>query len=293
MEFSPCTNSDYLLCNSHRRTTTQHRFAIDPEQPACFDFSNSLVGENFDMATLRLLNKNPEKPMHDSGARPWAGISRLAAGCGVAVALVGCASAPESAPSPKAPEAAPAVVSMDEWMARARTAAGEGQREKARAAYRAAAQSHPTEKLPWLKLAEDYFQAQDYGNAVLAAQEALQRDREDSVAHSILAVSGLRLTAGSLVALRQDGSYPVGSRDEAITVARALRDTLGATSLLTPAPQNNAAARARKPSAPAPATTAQRPAPAATGSAIVPTAATPAPAARGGAQGGSPFDKLK
>ena len=174
-------------------------------------------------------------------------------------------------------------------MARARTAAGEGQREKARAAYRAAAQSHPTEKLPWLKLAEDYFQAQDYGNAVLAAQEALQRDREDSVAHSVLAVSGLRLTAGSLVALRQEGSYPVGSRDEAITVARALRDTLGATSLLTPAPQNNVAARSKKASAPG----AQRPAPAAAGSAFVPTAATPAPAARGTAQGGSPFDKLK
>jgi tetratricopeptide (TPR) repeat protein len=293
MEFSPCTNRDYLPCNNHRRTTTQHRFAIDPKQPACFDFSNSLAGENFDMATLRLLDETPEKPMHDFGAKPWAQISRLAAGCCVAVALVGCASAPAPAPSPKVPEAAPAVVSMDEWMARARTAASEGQREKARAAYRAAAQNYPTEKLPWLKLAEDYFQTQDYGNAVLAAQEALQRDREDSVAHSILAVSGLRLTAGSLVALRQDGSYPVGSRDEAITVARALRDTLGATSLLTQAPQNNVAVRTRKPSAQARTNTAQRPVPAAAGSAIVPTAATPAPAARGSAQGGSPFDKLK
>lgn len=293
MEFPPCTNRDYLPCNSHRRTTTQHRFAIDPKQSACFDFSNSLVGENFDMATLRLLDETPEKPTHDLGAKPWSGISRLAVGCCVAIAVAGCASAPDPVPSPKAPEAAPAIVSMDEWMARARTAASEGQREKARAAYRAAAQSYPTEKLPWLKLAEDYFQAQDYGNAVLAAQEALQRDREDSVAHSILAVSGLRLTAGSLVALRQDGSYPVGSRDEAITVARSLRDTLGATALLTPAPQNNAAARVKKPSAPAPATTAQRPVPAAAGSAIVPTAATPAPAARSGAQGGSPFDKLK
>ncbi len=227
--------------------------------------------------------------MHDFGAKPWAGISGLAAGCCVAIALAGCASAP--APSPKAPEAAPAVVSMEEWMARARTAAGEGQREKARAAYRAAAQNYPAEKLPWLKLAEDYFQARDYGNAVLAAQEALQRDREDSVAHSILAVSGLRLTAGSLAALRQDGSYPVGSRDEAIVVARALRDTLGATALLAPAPQNNVAARGKRPSVPA--TTVQRPVPAAAGSAIVPTAAAPAPAARGSAQGGSPFDKLK
>lgn len=231
--------------------------------------------------------------MQDFGAKLWSGISRLGAGCCVAIALAGCASAPTPAPPPEAPEAAPAVVSLDEWMARAHTAASEGQREKARAAYRAAAQSYPAEKQPWLKLAEDYFQAQDYGNAVLAAQEALQRDREDNAAHSILAVSGLRLTAGSLVALRQDGSYPVGSRDEAITVARALRDTLGATSLLTQSPQNSTAARAKKPTAPPPVTTAQRPAPAAKGAAIVPTAATPAPPARGSAQGGSPFDKLK
>ena len=185
------------------------------------------------------------------------------------------------------------MVSMDEWMARARTAVGEGQREKARAAYRAAAQSYPAEKLPWLKLSEDYFHAQDYGNAVLAAQEALQRDGEDSLAHSILAVSGLRLTAGSLVALRQDGGFPVGSRDEAITVARALRDTLGATALLTPAPANNAALRAKKLAVPASATTTQRPSPSGASPSIVPTAATSTPAARTPTPSGSPFDKLK
>jgi tetratricopeptide (TPR) repeat protein len=218
-----------------------------------------------------------------------------AAGC-LVLTLAGCASAPP--PAPKAPEAAPVVVSMDEWMARARAALVEGQREKARAAYRAAAQSYPAEKLPWLKLAEDYFSAQDYGNAVLAAQEALQRDGEDGVAHSILAVSGLRLTAGSLVALRQDGSYPVGSRDEAITVARALRDTLGATSLLAPTATNATVPRAvKKTPAPASTTAAQRQvattATATANSTVVPTSTTAAPAARAAAPGGSPFDKLK
>lgn len=253
------------------------------------------------MATLWLFHKSPGKPIHGRVGLAWHGISGLAgAGC-LALTLAGCASTP-SAPAPKAPEAAPTAVALEEWMARARTALAEGQREKARAAYRAAAQAYPAEKLPWLKLAEDYFSAQDYGNAVLAAQEALQRDGEDGVAHSILAVSGLRLTAGSLAALRQDGGYAVGSRDEAVTVARALRDTLGATSLLAPAPTNAALPRTLKKAPAAAPTTAARPAataaaaPAATHASVVPTSATPAPAApalRPAAPGGNPLDKLK
>lgn len=232
---------------------------------------------------------------------------RVLAGAGLALMLTACASNQNTVSKP--PEPVPQVVSMDEWMARAKLASVEGNPEKVRAAYRSAAQNYPGEKLPWLKLAEDYFYAQDYGNAVIAAQEVLQRDMQDHFAHSVLAVSGLRLTAGSLVALRQEGSLPVGSRDEAISVARALRDTLGAASLLPPA-QPAPPARVRKP-APAPATattptttaatlagtTPRAAAPAANGApAIVPTAATPAAAqatARAPAAATNPFDKLK
>ncbi|WP_157269470.1 hypothetical protein [Azohydromonas aeria] len=202
---------------------------------------------------------------------------------------------------------------MEEWLGQARTALNEGNREKARAAYRAAAQSHPAEKLPWLRLSEDYFNAQDYGNAVIAAQEALQRDGQDHVAHSILAMSGLRLAAGSLVALRQDTAYPVGSRDEAITVARSLRDALGATALLAPAASGSPANRPRKPAPPPGAAvmpTVPGPATAAAGAgtahraaattpfaapAVVPVSGTALPAARTAAPApsGSPLDKLK
>lgn len=172
-------------------------------------------------------------------------------------------------------------------MGQARIALAEGSQDKARAAYRAAAQSFPAEKLPWLKLAENYFNAQDYGNAVLAAQEALQRDSQDNFAHSVLAVSGLRITAGSLIGLRQEGAYPVGSRDEAITVARALRDTLGATSLLT-SPQSTAS-RPKKSVMPRP------PMPAGTVN-VLPAVATPGSMARPSATAvpaSNPFDKLK
>jgi hypothetical protein len=67
---------------------------------------------------------------------------------------------------------------------------------------------------------------------VLAGQEVLERDPQDTTANSLLAVSGLRITAGSLKALRKDAEYPVGSREEALAVTRSLRETLGETALL-------------------------------------------------------------
>jgi hypothetical protein len=269
-------------------------------------------GGNLGMESFCLFALDQGKPTNRRPAPANTKCLGIMASACLALTLAACASAPHPAPTP--PEPAPQVVSMEEWMARARQAASEGHTEKTRDAYRSAAQNYPTEKMPWLKLSEDYFNAQDYGHAVLAAQEALQRDTQDALAHSILAVSGLRLTAGSLVALRQEASLPVGSRDEAISVARALRDTLGATSLLAPPAQANANARARKPApAPTAAVSTQRPAGVATApaapaaAAVVPTSATPtatpsvvAPAgAPVGARtpapkpAGNPFDKLK
>ncbi|HEX7640287.1 MAG TPA: hypothetical protein VF457_17980, partial [Burkholderiaceae bacterium] len=140
-------------------------------------------------------------------------------------ALAACASV--QSPSVAPPQPAPEVVSLDEWMSRGDTALAGGDHVKARDAWRSAARDYPTAKQPWLKLSEDYFNAADYGNAVLAAQEVLQRDPHDNVANSVLAVSGLRLTAGSLAALREDGTYPVGSRDEAVTITHELRAALG------------------------------------------------------------------
>lgn len=252
------------------------------------------------MAPFCLVQMKSGKPV-DRHTSPT-GMPRLKSvlgGC-LALMLAACASAPNSIQKP--PEPAQQLISMEEWMARAKQAANEGNTEKSRAAYRAAAQNYPTEKAPWLKLSEDYFNAQDYGNAVIAAQEALQRDMQDTLAHSILAVSGLRLTAGSLGALRQDGNLSVGSRDEAISVARALRDALGANSLLTPVPAP-ATARGKKPLPTAPLSSAQRsPVPAGPGAvstgSVMPTVASPSAVPAGGraataVPAAHPFDKLK
>jgi tetratricopeptide (TPR) repeat protein len=207
--------------------------------------------------------------------------------------LGGCAT-----PPPPAAEVAPAVVSLEEWLARGDAARKDGLHEAARSAYREGAKAYPTDKQPWLRLADDYFNTGDYGNAVLAAQEAAQRDPRDNTAHSVLAVSGLRITAGSLAALREQSGYPVGSREEALDVTRRLREALSDPSLLPPAlPEPPPAARKARPikssTALAPtgaaATTGSSPAAAAP----VPTPSATAAAKPAPAKGSNPLDKLK
>lgn len=228
-----------------------------------------------------------------------------------------------------APAPAPAQPSLQEWMQQAQSASREGQRERARQAWRSAAKAYPTQKTPWQRLAEDYFEAADYGNAILAAQEVLQRDDQDTLAHSVLAVSGLRLSTVSLVALRERTSYPVGSREEAVGLTRAMREALGenalvplrttesatatvrggtaATSAATPAARNPAptiAARAASGAAPAAtaattsrpsataATTSAARSPSATPTGVMPVVA-PAPASPQAKPAADPFKLLK
>jgi hypothetical protein len=131
-------------------------------------------------------------------------------------------------------------------MQQAQSAQTAGQRERARQAWRSAAKAYPTQKSPWQSLAQDYFDAADYGNAILAAQEVLQRDNQDALAHSVLAVGGLRLSMVSLDALRDRGSYAVGSREEAVGLTRAMREALGESTQPTP-PRAEAPARAAAP----------------------------------------------
>lgn len=202
----------------------------------------------------------------------------LVLGAAVCALFTACAT-PNTAP----PAPAPVAPTLESYLSQATQAQADGQREKARGFYRDAAKAYPTDKTPWLKLAEDYFAAGDYGNAVLAGQEVLERDPQDTTANSLLAVSGLRITAGSLKALRKDAEYPVGSREEALAVTRSLRETLGETALLPIVPPGS--------EAPKPKVVPRRRAVAAPQVApAAPAAPHPAPAA---AAGGNPLDKLK
>ena len=177
------------------------------------------------------------------------------------------------------PKEAPPAPTFEVLMADAAKARQENSVAKERETYRATAAAYPTRKEPWGKLAESYFEARDYGNAILCAQEVLQRDGADPVATSLLAVSGLRVSTAALSSLRQQQSLTSDTRAQAEDIVKSLREVLG-ESVLVPAP-----------APPAPRVRTPRP-PAST--VVAPAAASPqAPAAATSApKPGNPFDRL-
>jgi len=121
-----------------------------------------------------------------------------------------------------------------------------------------AAKSEPAKKEPWLRMAQVQFEERRYGSAINAAEEVLQRDNADVTAKSILAASGLRVSANALEQLRAVGELG-GARDEAKALARTMRDALG-ESILPSVSASEARARASRPAPRHPAATEVRPA---------------------------------
>jgi len=142
----------------------------------------------------------------------------------------------------------PTAATLDRAMAEADAAIAAGQADKAQGILRNAAASYPAEKTPWLQIAQMKFDRASYGEAILNAQEALQRDPADKLGNSIIAVSGLRLSTKALADLSQQNNLSGSLRSEAQDLARLLRTSLGEEVLV---PSTSTAAR--KPTAPAPA----------------------------------------
>ncbi|WP_322070013.1 hypothetical protein [Paraburkholderia bannensis] len=109
-----------------------------------------------------------------------------------------------------------------------------GNQDQALEAYQKLAAADPTREEPWSRIAQVQFQQQHYGQAIVAAQEALQRDQTDRGAKSVLAVAGLRVATESLGELRQDASLQGDAKSDAQALAKQLRDTLGEDSLFPP-----------------------------------------------------------
>jgi predicted Zn-dependent protease len=144
------------------------------------------------------------------------------------------------------------------------------QPEKAILLLKSASVAHPVDKKPWVRMAQIRFDASQYGEAISHAQEALARDPNDTLAYSILAVSGLRVASKALADLTRKNNLQGSVRSEAQDLARLLRTSLGEEVLVSTRPA--ARAPVRKPS---------------TQTAAAPSRPAPAPA------GGSPFDVLK
>lgn len=149
--------------------------------------------------------------------------------------------------------------------------------------YEKAAKADPSKKQPWVRIAQAQFDARNYGSAITASQEVLLRDTSDVTAKSIMAVSGLRVSAYALDQLRMANAVGGNTREEAQALARIMRDSLG-ESILPPAPPV-AATAPEKPAAARPATVATPPARRAPVAAPMPAAA-PEPKR-------NPFDALK
>lgn len=128
----------------------------------------------------------------------------------------------------------PFIATLESTMTEAARASASGQQAKALGLLRSAASTYPADKGPWLTMAQMKFDRANYGEAILHAQEALQRDPADQVGNSIIAVSGLRLSAKALADLSQQNNLSGSLRDEAQGLARMLRSSLGEDVLVPP-----------------------------------------------------------
>jgi predicted Zn-dependent protease len=138
------------------------------------------------------------------------------------------------------------AVPIEKITVEAEADAKRGQVAQALSSLHAAAAAHPTEKLPWLTAAQINFDQGKYGDAIVAALSALERDPHDKLANSLVTVSGLRLSTAALTELVQKDSLSSNTRAEAQELARVLRNNLGEDSSV-PAASGKSLARGMRP----------------------------------------------
>lgn len=152
-------------------------------------------------------------------------------------AAVACAltlSACSTAPAVKTAVAPPP--SLDELMAKATQASTSGNSEAAMVLWKQAAVEFPADKNPWVRMAQTRYEAGQYGDAIINAQEVLVRDPADKLANSVIAISGLRLSTRALADLSRQNNLSGPLRTESQDLAKLLRESLGETVLVPAAP---------------------------------------------------------
>lgn len=166
---------------------------------------------------------------------------------GAATALTGCASKlPPMTQEEFSTAMAQSSISVDSMLEK-------GNQEEAVKVLGDLAQKNPGRKEPWVRMAKVYFDADNYAQAIVAAEEVLQRDSTDRTAKSIRAVAGLRIAAQSLSDLRGDVELKGNARLDAVGLAKVMRETLGEDVLVPPGEKKKPVLVARpKLQAPAP-----------------------------------------
>jgi tetratricopeptide (TPR) repeat protein len=126
-----------------------------------------------------------------------------------------------------------------------------GQHDKAMQLLQGSTKAFPAVKTAWLKLAQLHFDQNRYGEAIVHAQAVIERDPDDMVAHSIVAVSGLRLASKALADLSQKNRINGDLRSEAQSLAKLMRSSLNEDVLVPPAKTAQRPAKRAAPSSPA------------------------------------------
>ena len=147
--------------------------------------------------------------------------------CVLLASLLGACAAPVKAPEPP-------KVTLESVVTEANSAQAAGQTDQALGLFKDAANKFPTDKTPWLRIAQIKFDNASYGEAIINALEALQRDPTDKIANSIVTVSSLRLATKSLADLRTQNALSGTVKNEAQDLAKLLRENLGETVLVPP-----------------------------------------------------------
>lgn len=117
-------------------------------------------------------------------------------------------------------------------MAEANAAAVSGRPDKAYALLKQAGATWPADKAPWVRMAQMRFDSNNYGEAIVNALEALHRDPDDTIANSVVAVSGLRLSSKALADLTRKNNLSGTVRNEAQDLAKLLRISLNEEKLV-------------------------------------------------------------
>lgn len=149
--------------------------------------------------------------------------------------LVGCSLLLAACASDGGTKAHIAAPRLDTLLGEAASANRAGQYDKALVSLKTATAAYPADKAPWLQIAQLKFDRASYGEAIVNAQEALQRDPANRVATSIVAVSGLRLSTQAIADLARHNNLNGDLRSEALQVAKLLRTSVG-EDILVPIP---------------------------------------------------------
>lgn len=144
----------------------------------------------------------------------------------IAATLTACAT---TAPAPKP--------RLQDFLTQADKASAAGNKEQAIALWKQGATAFPADKTPWSNIAQARYDAKQYADAIQAAQEVLIRDPNDTLANSIVAISGLRLSTQALADLSRQNNLSGSIKSQSQELAKVLRESLGESVLVPPPPR--------------------------------------------------------